>query len=71
MKDHIAAHVQRRYFIPYFLIPISRLNVFRNQGGYDVEKERDVANLALFMCAQAGKGISGLVIGTDGKSEAL
>lgn len=47
------------------------LYICREKGGYQVEKERDLANLTLFLCTRLGEGISGVVLGSDGSSVPL
>lgn len=34
----------------------------REQGGYAVEKERDLANMVLFLCTKSAESISGAII---------
>jgi hypothetical protein len=43
----------------------------RDKGQHAVEKERDVANLVLFLCTKEGEGVSGVMVGTDGNVSAL
>jgi hypothetical protein len=43
----------------------------RKKGGYKVEIERELANLALFLCTKAGIGVEGAVIGTNGSCESF
>lgn len=40
--------------------------MYRESGGYAVEKERDVANVVLFFCSEMGSEISGALVGVDG-----
>lgn len=38
----------------------------RDSGGFEREREREVANLALFFCGKEGSGVNGALIGADG-----
>ncbi|KAH6681367.1 hypothetical protein B0J14DRAFT_694915 [Halenospora varia] len=50
---------------------ISAHETARIKGGYKVEKEREIANVVLFLCTQLGGRVSGAVVGVDGFSVGL
>jgi hypothetical protein len=43
----------------------------RKEGGYGIEAERELANLALFLCTLQGEGIKGALFGMDGSYTAF
>lgn len=46
-------------------------NYSRQKGGYAVEKEREMANLALFFCSRLGSELNGAFMGIDGTCVSL
>jgi hypothetical protein len=42
------------------------MTLYRTKAGYAVEKEKDLANLALFFCTKLGVAINGALVGIDG-----
>lgn len=64
LQDHVNAHKVRRYAI----FPEKRQAtdfVPREKGGYEVEKDRDIANVVLFLCTNLGNGIQGALLGGE------
>lgn len=43
----------------------------REKGGYEVEKERDIANVVIFLCTDLGKDIQGALLGSESSCTAL
>lgn len=67
LKEHIKAHIQRRYILSWWKAQEALLTaVDREKGGYAVDQNRDLANLVLFLCTRLGNEVSGALIGSGG-----
>jgi hypothetical protein len=70
LQDHVNAHKVRRYVSSFQEIQGAQF-ILREKGGYEVEKERDIANVVLFLCTNLGKDIQGALLGNESSYTAL